>query len=161
MQQEFPSDTEVTGWLTNLGVETLCQWDLLVFLYRHQTTLIGAEHLARLSGYATERVVTALDVLESLGLVERSRVSQGARLYQFTAPSAPPRGEMFGRLLALAEHRPGRLLLSRHLRRGDRTPQEGLHAARRILDEARKFARTARQFVREREEESETWLKVS
>src|SRR4051812_27978115 len=110
MQPEPPPDGKVVGWLKALGVESLCQWDLLIFLYRHQTSLADAEHLARLSGYATDRVVAALDVLESLGLVERSRVSQGARLYQFCTPATrpagtpTPRGEAFERLLALAEH---------------------------------------------------------
>ena len=138
MAQENAPDAEVGGWLKALGIEVLCQWDVLVFLYRHQTSLLGADHLARLLGYATEPVVAALDVLESAGLVERSRVSQGARLYRFTAP--PPeggngRGEAFERLLALAGHRAGRLLLSRQMRRGDRTPPEGLQAAGRFPEE--------------------------
>ena len=85
-QNPPPSDPEVAGWLHTLGVVSLCQWDVLVFLYRHQTTLLGAADLARLLGYASDPIVVALDVLESLGLVERSRVSQGARLYQFIVP---------------------------------------------------------------------------
>ena len=94
MQPEPPPDAAVEGWLATLGIESLCQWDVLVFLFRHQTTLVGADYLAQLLGYATEPVIEALDVLESLGLVARSRVSQGARLYQFTAPAGPPRGEI-------------------------------------------------------------------
>jgi hypothetical protein len=156
MHQEPPADAEVEGWLKTLGVQTLCQWDVLVFLYRHQTSLAGADHLARLSGYPTERVVAALDVLDSLGLVKRSRVSQGARLYQFTAPSGPQRGEAFDRLLALAQNRAGRLLLAKRLRRGGRTPEGGLLAARRLLDEARRSPRAAR----EHEGRRETWLKA-
>src|SRR5262249_41903876 len=138
----------------------LCQWDVLVFLYRHQTTLVGAEHLARLLGYATEPAVAALDVLESLGLVERSRVSQGARLYQFTMPLVPPGDGVFERLLALADPRAGRVLLSRQLRRNDRRPEEGLRATRRFLQEARPAARTAPQRVRQHKEGRQQWLKA-
>src|SRR5262245_6724646 len=111
MPHDSPSDAEVEDLLQTLGIDSLCQWDVLVFLYRHQMTLVGADYLARLLGYATDPIITALDVLESLGLVERSRVSQGARLYQFTAPTGPPRGEAFQRLLALSGDRAGRLLL--------------------------------------------------
>jgi hypothetical protein len=113
MQKDHPPDGEVEGWLKTLGLGSLCQWDVLVFLYRHQTTLVGGDYLARLLGYATEPVVAALDALDSLGLVARSRVSQGARLYQFTTPPEPPRGGAFERLLALAGDRAGRLRLSK------------------------------------------------
>ena len=81
--------------------------------------------------------VAALDVLDALGLVERSRVSQGARLYQFLTPAAPPRGEAFERLQTLADGRDGRIYLSRQLRREARTPaerpEEDGSAARRRL----------------------------
>ena len=108
MAQDNTPDVEVIGWLKTLGIVSLCQWDLLMFLYRHQTSLFGADYLARLSGYATELVVTALDILESLGLVGRSRISQGARYYQFIMPSLLPQVEAFEQLLALASHRAGR-----------------------------------------------------
>src|SRR5262245_27728331 len=114
MPDEPPSDNEVEGLLKILGVETLCQWDVLVFLYRHQACLVGADYLARLLGYTTDPIIAALDVLEGLRLVERSRVSQGARLYLFTMPVGPPRLDAFQRLLQLASDRAGRLLLSDH-----------------------------------------------
>jgi hypothetical protein len=137
MAQDNTPDVEVTGWLRTLGIATLCQWDLLMFLYRHQTSLFGADYLARLSGYTTELVVTALGTLETLGLIGRSRISQGARFYQFTMPSAPPRVEAFEQLLALASDRAGRLRLSRQLPRDGHTPAVGLQAARHFLAEAR------------------------
>ena len=160
MQQQPPPDAEVEGWLKTLGVESLCQWDVLVFLYRHQATLAGADYLARLLGYATEPVVDALDALESLGCVGRSRVSQGARLYRFTVPDGPPHGEAFKRLLALAGHRAGRLLLSGQLRRDDRTPREGFEAARRFPGQAQQVSQAAQQRPHEREERSRTWRKA-
>src|SRR5215471_11737827 len=91
MEQHLPPDAEIAGWLTTLGITTLCQWDVLVFLYRHQSTLLGAADLSRLLGYPSNALVIALDVLESRELVARSRVSQGARLYQFHISPDPTR----------------------------------------------------------------------
>ena len=143
MGHDHPVDVEAGGWLNTLGITTLCQWDLLMFLYRHQTSLFGADYLARLSGYATETVVSTMATLESLGLVGRSRISQGARFYQCIAPTSPPHDEALARLLELASHRAGRLRLSRQLRRDGRSPAEGLQAARRFLAEARRAAQAA------------------
>ena len=78
MAPHLPPDTAVASWLHTLGLASRCQLDVLLFLSRHQTTLLDAETLARLLGYATEPVLDALDILEALDLVERSRVSQGA-----------------------------------------------------------------------------------
>ena len=52
LDRENPPDLQVEGWLKTLGIESLCQWDVLVFLYRHPISLFGAEHLAGLLGYA-------------------------------------------------------------------------------------------------------------
>src|SRR5215831_18520195 len=105
MEQHVPPDPEITGWLTTLGVTSLCEWDVLVFLYRHQTTLLGAAYLARLLGYPSNAIVAALDVLEARELVARSRVSQGARLYQFRVPPDTLRGAALAQLQALAADR--------------------------------------------------------
>ena len=140
MVQDNTPDAEVTDRLKTLGIVSLCQWDLLMFLYRHQISLFGADYLVRLSGYPTESVVAALDALESLGLVGRSRISQGARYYQFIAPSAPPRDEAFAWLLALASHRDGRLRLLRQLPRDSRRPEQRLQASLRFLAEAKRAA---------------------
>ena len=121
MHEENPPDAEVEGWLKTLGIASLCQWDVLVFLHRHQISLVGAEDLAGLLGYASGPVVAALDVLESLRLVERSRVSQGVRLYRFTVTADPQRRDASDRLFALANSRAGRVVLSKKLRAGDAT----------------------------------------
>ena len=157
MGHDHPVDVEAEGWLTTLGITTLCQWDLLVFLYRHQTSLFGADYLVRLSGYATETVVSAMATLESLGLVGYSRISQGARFYQCIAPTSPPHDEALARLLELTSHRAGHLRLSRQLRRDGRSPAEGLQASRRFLAEARRATRLRTQKDQER---SKTWPKA-
>jgi hypothetical protein len=126
-------------------------------LSRHQTSLFGADYLACLSGYTTETVVTAMATLESLGLVGRSRISQGARFYQCIAPTSPPHDKALVRLLELTSHRAGRLRLCRQLRRDGRSPAEGLQAARRFLVEARRAARLRDQKDAERRN---TWPKA-
>jgi DNA-binding MarR family transcriptional regulator len=160
MAHEPPTDTEVEGWLKTLGVESLCQWDVLAFLYRHPTSLVGAEHIARLVGYPAEPVVAALDVLESQGLVERSRVSQNVRMHQFTVPAGPLRREALERLQAVAENRGGRPLLSEHLRRSERPPKVGLEAIRRFPEEPHEIVRTAKQQSRQPGEGRKTWLRA-
>jgi hypothetical protein len=113
MAQDNEPDVQVEGWLKTLGVESLCQWDVLVFLDRHPSILASTENIARFLGYATAEVVAALDSGESSGLVERSRFSQGVRLHQLTAPADPARLDAFERLMTLADSHTVRLLLAR------------------------------------------------
>ena len=117
MAQDNQPDLQVEGWLKTLGIELLCQWDVLVFLYRHQSSLVSAEHIARFLGYATAEVVAALDSLESAVLVERSRVSQGVRLYQVTASADPALRDALERLMTLDDNHTVRLLLARRRQR--------------------------------------------
>ena len=123
MAEDNQPDLQVNGWLKTLGIESLCQWDVLVFLYRHQSSLVSAEHIARFLGYATAEVVAALDGLESSGLVERSRVSQGVRLYQVTPSADPACRDALERLMTLAKSHKVRRLLARRLR-GSRRPDQ-------------------------------------
>jgi DNA-binding MarR family transcriptional regulator len=138
---EFP----VEAWLETLGIDSLTQWDMLVFLYRHRTSLVGAEFIARLLGYGTAPVVAALDFLESLDLVERSRVFQGVRLYQLTLPNGSPRRAAFERLVALADSRAGRLCLSKKLKPRNQTPQQRLQASQCFLAEAQQSLQAAKR----------------
>ena len=119
MAQDNPPDLQIEGWLKTLGIESLCQWDVLVFLYRHQSSLLSADRIALFLSYANAEVVAALDSLECSGLVERSRVSQGVRLYQLTAPADPTRSDALERLMTLVDSRTLRVLQSRRLRGKD------------------------------------------
>jgi MarR family len=116
MAQDNEPDVQVEGWLKTLGIASLCQWDLLVFLDRHPSLLISAEHIPFFLGYSTAEVVAALDNLEASGLVERSRASQGVRLYQVTAPTDPARRDALERLMTTDNGHPVRLLLARRRR---------------------------------------------
>jgi DNA-binding MarR family transcriptional regulator len=143
----MPDLTAIDHWLSALGIDSLTQWDVLVFVYRHRTSLLGAEFITRLLGYATAPVVAALEVLESLGLVQRSRTSQAAHLYQFVMPTDPARRDAFGRLMALADSRAGRLHLYKKLRPREQTLQQRVQAAQRFLAEAQQSLQAAqRQF---------------
>jgi hypothetical protein len=102
-----PPDAEISYWLHTLGVSSLCQWEVLVFLYHHQVTLLTVADLARLLGYASHDIGIALDTLVSEGLVVRSGISQGVRLYQCNVPLDSPRGAAFARLQTLATDRAG------------------------------------------------------
>src|SRR5262245_44782021 len=144
MTPPVPVDADVQRWLAATCVESLCQWDVIVFLYRHQTILMAPGDLARLMGYRTSTMMTTLDALAARQLVEvSSQSSAAARLYRFVAPSEPKRREALESLFALGQHRSGRLLLSKYLRQGERSPREGLEAARRILDDAKLVASIA------------------
>lgn len=161
MASHLPPDAEVAGWLHMLGIVSLCQWDVLVFLSRHQTTLLGAESLAQLLGYETELIVAALDVLESLALVIRSRVSQGARLYQCMVPPTSPRGVAFARLQVIADHHAGRILVATQLQRGGRRPpEEALHAAQCDRNHTQPDLHTVRPQAYAHEERRHRWLQA-
>ena len=119
-----------------MGVESLCQLEVLTFLHRHPTTVLPPEYLARLLGYQMEPVVEALDSLSALQLLTWSDQSRAARSYQFIVPSVASRTDALERLFALGDHRSGRLLLGKHLGRGDRTPYEEFQTVRQFLDDA-------------------------
>ena len=109
--------------LETLGIEHLCQWDVLVFLHRHHACLVGGELVAHYLGYPQVAVTDALSRLDFLGLIRRSRASQGVRLYEFRRPDSPSKGAIFDHLLGLAGDREGRLELIGTLRLDDRRPR--------------------------------------
>lgn len=117
LERKNSPDIPIKECLNILGISLLCDWDVLVFLYRHQTSLASAEQIGRLLGYPSTAVGDALDRLESQGLVQRSRSSQGVRLYRLIPSETHLAPESCFRLLmSLAESRTGRLLLVKHLR---------------------------------------------
>ncbi len=135
--QESVADGDVQRWLQSVGVDSLCQLEVLSFLHRHRVTLLPPEYLARLLGYRMESVFFALDSLAALRLLESSPRSTGGCAYQLIVPTALSRGDSLQRLLLLSGDRSGRLLLGRHLGRDSPTPHEELQALRRrFLDDA-------------------------
>ncbi len=116
MAVEKSQDAFVLERLEALGVTLLIDWDILVFLYRHTANLGTAAQIARLIGYDRVDVVAALQRLQSLGLIQRSRSSQGIRFCQFKVPPELYRHTLLLELMNLAQNRAGRLLLRKHLK---------------------------------------------
>jgi hypothetical protein len=117
MTIEEPLDVRVLERLQVLGVELLTEWDALVFVYRHAASLCTAAQIAQLIGYDKAEIVAALQKLERLGLLQRSRVLQGIRFYRISAPAEPARQSGLLELMNLGQNRAGRLLLLKHLKR--------------------------------------------
>jgi hypothetical protein len=110
-------DVLVLERLQSISVGLWSEWDTLVFLYRHPASLGTAAQIARLIGYDNSEIAAALHRLEALGLIQRSRDSRGIRLYQLSEPRHPSPNTCLHELMSLAQHRTGRLLLSKHLKR--------------------------------------------
>jgi predicted transcriptional regulator len=111
-------DFQIHECLKFVGVSSPVDWDVLVFVYRHQASLANAEQIARLLGYSSTEVADALAKLESITLIRRSRASLGVRLYQFVAAESDrPAYDHFQKLIKLAGNRAGRSLLFKKLRR--------------------------------------------
>jgi DNA-binding MarR family transcriptional regulator len=116
--QDLPLDRQVRECLTTLGISSLNDWDVLVFLHRHPASLGTADQIARLLGYPVGVVANVLDTLESLGLIRGSSALQMVRLYQVTSSHELEAGlrSRLGNLMSLSEGRAGRLLVAKQLR---------------------------------------------
>jgi hypothetical protein len=107
---------DVPTRLKTLGVTYLSEWDVLTFLYRHAASLCTATQIATLVGYDKAEIGAALNRLETLGLIQRSRISQGIRIHQFLEPAEPAPRAFLIELMNLAQNRAGQLLLQKHLK---------------------------------------------
>jgi hypothetical protein len=124
----------VDTWFADVGISLLSEWDVLLFLHRRKTSLTSAAQIANLVGYGKGLVGEALDSLVQLGIVRRSRSSQGIRLYDFSLQEGYVHKESLNKLLTISDSRSGRLLIIRNLQ--DRRPstnaleRAGLHLAK-------------------------------
>src|ERR1019366_10142247 len=117
MDQGKSLDFQIQECLTHLGIASPVEWDVLAFVYRHQSSLTNADQIARMLGYPSTVVADALDQMETFKLIRRSRASQGVRLYQFVDSEADPQSHScFQQLITLAENPAGRLVLIKKLR---------------------------------------------
>jgi DNA-binding MarR family transcriptional regulator len=121
---ERSEDEMVLDRLETLGVSLSIEWDALTFVYHHATSLCTAAQMARLIGYDKAETAAALHRLEALGLIERSRVSQGLRFYRCPALLEPVRRACLMELMNLAHDRAGRMLLLKHLKRQQLEPRQ-------------------------------------
>jgi len=122
-----------------LHINRLVEWDVFAFVRRHGASLAGAEQIARLVGYDRRTVASALEFLAGKGLLERSRNSNGVRLYRLSrlAPDDPRQRCLeelkSAELNGAAHQREHRLRLIDHLSRNakgkERRGSGGLHLA--------------------------------
>lgn len=120
--------------LNEIGIVQLVQWDVLLFVYSHGTSIASAQNISRLLGYSKADVGSALEFLSSAGLIERSRNANGVRIYQFARTSPDDlRLRALDELMNMTKGRHGRLLLIKQLRQGaigkDRLWRSPLHLA--------------------------------
>jgi DNA-binding MarR family transcriptional regulator len=102
--------------LESVGISHLGEWDVFAFVYRHGSSLVTAEHIARLTGHELAVVGKALDRLEGEKIIEQSRSSQGVRFYRIVALMDVGRQRALQQLIALSETRAGRVLMEEQLR---------------------------------------------
>ena len=117
MSAEYSRDALVLDGLQTLGVAFLTEWDVLTFIYQHGASLCTAAQIARLVGYDKAETIAALQKLEALSLIERSRVMQGIRFYRLSVPTDPVRHRCLVEMMGLTQDRAGRLLALKHLKR--------------------------------------------
>jgi DNA-binding MarR family transcriptional regulator len=116
VEEDKSPNNWVAEHLKSLGLSSLCEWDVLLFLGRHHTTLGNTALIAGLLNYPSQAVSDALESLESKKLIRSSRSSQDVRFYQLVM-SEDRAESSFQHLLNLGESRDGRLLVVKHLQR--------------------------------------------
>ena len=117
MEPEQHLQLQIRECLTGMGICSPVEWDVLVFIYRHRASLANAEQIARMVGYPCDAVHDALEKLESLKLLRRSRESHGVNLYQFLSSDMDsPSYHYFRQLIGLTDNRAGRLDIADKLR---------------------------------------------
>jgi hypothetical protein len=118
MEPEQSLQLQIRACLTGMGISSPIDWDVLVFVYQHQSSLTNAEQIAHMVGYPPTVVNDALENLESLKLLRRSRASSGASLYR-CVPSVADSVSYgyFRQLIAAVEDRTGRLGITKELRK--------------------------------------------
>jgi len=129
--EEFPSNS-VLKCLQVLGVSLVAEWDTLAFLHSHSASLGTAAEIARLIGYEKADIGAALHRLEQLGLIHRSRPSQGTHIYKFSESPETGRSSCLLKMMSLAQSRTGRLLLLKHLMRRHEEPRRSQDGGLRL-----------------------------
>lgn len=106
------SEHQARRLLDELGVQHLCDIDLLVFFARHPRALLASEQLAAYTGYNLQQIADSLEVLVHLGVLRRTANStHAARMYVFSvdgSQAGPSRS-----LLDFVSTREGRLAVKR------------------------------------------------
>lgn len=106
---ETPQSKETKRLLAHAPViQSACDLDLLVFLYRHPRTLLTSEQLAGFVGYSLKDIAQALDTLIEAGLLERTAQQSAHAARMFLLLLDGPQGGGVKALVELASTRQGR-----------------------------------------------------
>jgi DNA-binding MarR family transcriptional regulator len=108
-------NTQIKECLATWGIFFLEEWDLLVFLHRHRNSLLTVEKISLLLGSDTPAVTQALRTLETAGLVQCSRSSQGILFNRLITSVDADRQDCFVRLMNLLKEPLVRNLVVRRL----------------------------------------------
>ncbi len=106
---ETPQSREIRQLLAQVAaIQSACDLDLLVFLYRHPRTLLTSEQLAVFVGYSLKDIANALDIFIQAGLLGRTAQMSGHAARMFLLQLDGPQGRGVKTLLELALRRQGR-----------------------------------------------------
>ncbi|HSA87815.1 MAG TPA: hypothetical protein VLE46_16690 [Nitrospira sp.] len=106
---ETPEWREMRRLLAQAAViQSACDLDLLVFLYRHPRALLTSEQLAVFVGYPLKDIAKALNTLIEAGLLGRMAQHSGHAARMFLLLLDGPQGGGVKTLLELASRRQGR-----------------------------------------------------
>lgn len=109
---ESTTERKVALWLQTLGIQSLSQWDVLVYIYCRRNSLLDTEQISHLLGYELNVMVEASAYLDSLGLVECSPARRGVRLWRLAVPAETLHREALQQLLNLKDWYPVRRVLA-------------------------------------------------
>ena len=114
---ERGTDSEILlhSCLETIGVSSLSEWDMFVFVYRHGPCLTSTDRIARLIGYEKTLVAAALDHLENRELIERVGPPQGTRIHRVFASLIVEQRRCIRQLVGMSGSCAGRLLLMKLL----------------------------------------------
>jgi len=133
MQNGAAFEVLIETCLVDLSIETMSEWDTLVFFYRHGISLVSAEYASRLLGYSPILVSNALEKLALYEIVRQSEPSENVRLYRFAGLDTPF-SQRISEILATPHDRSAaRIVVARKVR--DRhsvprsRPRNGIHFA--------------------------------
>jgi DNA-binding MarR family transcriptional regulator len=98
----------------------VADWDVLVFVRRHGTTIASDANMVGLIGYSPSVIEAALNGLTKAGLIQSSR-SDGTGLYKFVPLDTPAGRDCLDALTKMADRRSERLQLIGALRKTDKS----------------------------------------
>jgi hypothetical protein len=116
-EESSMANTQIERCLATWGISVLEEWDLLVFLCRHQNSLLTVEQISMLLGPGTPAIRQALRTSETAGLIRCSRSSQGIRFYRLAASVDRARQDAFELLVSLLKNPLARDFVTRRLAR--------------------------------------------